>query len=267
MRIVGLAHGLFAIALASVAILSLSYGDFVPRGQPFPSWIAWRETWIYGSALLLLTTSVGLCFSRTALPSALTISAYQAIWALICALPILSAPLGVGAWYGFCEALAPLVGAWILYVMLRWQWQGAQMPTASARAVHMAQAVFGFDLCLLWLVPLRLRGLHRQHGADLATGSVGIRLPHGGRSRCRGDWHDGGDFPPPGGHPRSNHDEPVRPSGVGAELFCTASAGLGDPVPESMVGTRGEFAVGGRRVDGRGVLHGASASPASNSTR
>jgi uncharacterized membrane protein YphA (DoxX/SURF4 family) len=143
MRIAGFARGLFVIALASVAILSLSYGDFVPRGQPFPTWISWREGWRYGSSLLILAASVGLCFSRTALPSAVTISAYQAVWALICALPILSTPLGVGAWYGFCEALAPLVGAWILYALLKWPWRAAQRPIASARAVRAAQVLFG----------------------------------------------------------------------------------------------------------------------------
>src|SRR5471030_2777912 len=104
MRIVGLGQGLFAIASASLAILSLSYGDFAPMGQSLPAWIPWRETWVYGSALLLLGASAGLCFSRTALPSVLTIGTYQAVWAVICAPPILSQPLSVGAWYGFCEA-------------------------------------------------------------------------------------------------------------------------------------------------------------------
>jgi uncharacterized membrane protein YphA (DoxX/SURF4 family) len=40
-------------------------------------------------------------------------------------------------------ALAPLVGAWILYTDLRWQSRGLQMPIASARAVRAAQVVFG----------------------------------------------------------------------------------------------------------------------------
>jgi uncharacterized membrane protein len=143
MRMVGLSRGLFAIALASVAILSLSYGDFVPIGQFFPAWIAWRQTWVYGSALLVLAASAGLCFSRTALPSALTICAYQTVWAVTCALPVLSKPPNVGAWYGFCEALAPLVGAWILYAMLRCQSAGSQVPIASERGVRTAQVLFG----------------------------------------------------------------------------------------------------------------------------
>jgi uncharacterized membrane protein YphA (DoxX/SURF4 family) len=141
MRSVGFSQGLFAIALASVAILSLSYGDFMPIGQVFPAWISGRQTCVYGSALLVLAASAGLCFSRTALPSALTICAYQTVWAVACALPILSQPLNVGAWYGFCEALAPLVGAWTLYAMLRWP--VGSRPIASERATRTAQILFG----------------------------------------------------------------------------------------------------------------------------
>jgi uncharacterized membrane protein len=168
-RIVGLVKGLFAIALASVAILTLSYRDFVPMGQAFPDWIPWRETWLYGSALLMLTTSAGLCFSRTALPSALAICVYQAVWAAICALPILSKPLGVGAWYGFCEALAPLVGASILYAMLRWRSGESQMPMASQRAVRAAQVVFGLT-CAFY-------GWSHFAYADYTAGMVPAWLP------------------------------------------------------------------------------------------
>jgi uncharacterized membrane protein len=169
MRIVGFGRGLFAIALASVAILSLSYGDFVPRGQPFPAWIPGRETWVYGSALILLAASAGLCFSRTALPSALTICAYQMVWTVICALPIFSTPFGIGAWYGLCEALTPLVGAWILYAMLRWQSRAAQMPIATGRAVRAAQVAFGLT-CVFY------GGSHFVY-ADYTAGMVPGWLP------------------------------------------------------------------------------------------
>jgi uncharacterized membrane protein len=143
MRIVGLGHGLFAIASASLAIFNLAYGDAAGIGQALPAWIPWRETWLYGSALLILAAGAGLCFPRTALPSALTIGAYQAVWAVICARPILSKPLSVDAWYGSCEALTSLVGAWILYAVLRWQSRGSVMPIASKRVVRAAQVLFG----------------------------------------------------------------------------------------------------------------------------
>ena len=142
-RRIGLSHGFFAIAAASLGILILTYGDFAPSGQTLPGWIPWRETWVYLSALILLAASVGLCFSRTALPSALTIGAYQAVWALIGTPPILHQPLSIGAWYGFCEALTSLVGAWILYATLRWRSPGSEMPIAGRRAVRVAQVLFG----------------------------------------------------------------------------------------------------------------------------
>lgn len=139
MRIVGPGHVLFAIASASLAIFSLAYGD----GQSLPAWIPWRETWHYGFALLMLAAGAGLCFSRTALPSALAIGAYQAVSAVIFARPILSKPLSVEAWYGSCEALTYLAAAWILYAVLRWQSRGLVMPIVSKRAVRAAQVLFG----------------------------------------------------------------------------------------------------------------------------
>jgi uncharacterized membrane protein len=169
MRTVGFSQGLFAIALASVAILSLRFGDFVPIGQSFAAWIPWRQTWVYGSALLMLAASAGLCFSRTALPSALTIFTYQTVWALTCALPVFSNPLSVGAWYGFCEALAPLVGAWILYAMLRWQSGGSQMRIANEGAVRTAQVLFGLT-CVFY-------GWSHFAYADYTAGMVPTWLP------------------------------------------------------------------------------------------
>jgi uncharacterized membrane protein len=169
MRIVRIVPGLFAIALASVAILSVSYGDFVPSGQPFPAWIPWREVWLYGSAVLIFTASVGLCFSRTALTAALAIGVYETVWAATCALPIPAAPLSVSAWYGFCEALAPLVGAGLLYAMLRWPSRGLQMPIAGRRVVRAAQVLFGLT-CVFY-------GWSHFAYADYTAGMVPAWLP------------------------------------------------------------------------------------------
>jgi uncharacterized membrane protein YphA (DoxX/SURF4 family) len=51
----------------------------------------------------------------------LTIGAYLVVWAALSVPAILSKPLGVDAWYPFCEALTSLLGAWLLYAMLRGQ--------------------------------------------------------------------------------------------------------------------------------------------------
>jgi uncharacterized membrane protein YphA (DoxX/SURF4 family) len=166
---IGLGRGFFALAVASLAILSLTYGDFAPSGLSLPGWIPWRESLVYIFALLLLAASAGLCFSRTALPSVLTIGAYQAVWAVLGTPAILSEPLSIGAWYGFCEALTSLVGAWILYAMLRRQSRGSETPIASERAVRVAQVLFGLT-CVFY-------GSSHFIYADYTAGMVPTWLP------------------------------------------------------------------------------------------
>jgi hypothetical protein len=125
--------------------LSITYRDFAPMWQSIPAGIPGRETCLFGSALLLLVASIGLCFARSALPSLLAIAAYLLAWAVTSTPPILSKPLSVGAWYGFVEALSSLAGAWILYDRLRREFRGSGTPAADANAVRAAQVLFGLS--------------------------------------------------------------------------------------------------------------------------
>ncbi len=168
MRIVGLGHALFALAGIGLAIWSLAYGEFAPIWQPLPAWIPWRDTWVYGFALLALAASAGLCFSSTALPSALLLTAYQVAWAVTRAAPIAFRPLSIGSWYGFCEALTPLVGAWILYTSLPGRSPGSEK-SLVARSVHAAQVLFGLN-CVVY-------GLAHFAYADLTASMVPTWLP------------------------------------------------------------------------------------------
>jgi len=93
---VAFGRGLCVAAAAAVAVLSFTYHDFAPMWQ--------SVTWLYGCEVLLLAAGTGLCFARTALPSALAIGAYYSFWAVASIPPILAEPLGVDAWYGFFEA-------------------------------------------------------------------------------------------------------------------------------------------------------------------
>ena len=137
----------FAVASASLAIWSLAYVHFA--WQSLPAWIPWREGWVYGSALVILIASAGLCFWRTALPGALTIGVYQAVSAAIFIPLILSAPLSLGAWYPFCEALTSFAGAWILYALLQGPPGGSATPIIGRGAVRTAQVLFGLT-CIFY---------------------------------------------------------------------------------------------------------------------
>jgi uncharacterized membrane protein len=147
MRIVGLGHGLFAIAAATLAILKFTFPDFAALWHSNPAGSPWQEAWQYGSAFVLLAAGVGLCFARTAAASAATIGAYLLVWAAVDLSPILSSPLSMGSWYGFCEVTTSIAGTWILYAALRWQPRGSNI--AADRAARVAQVVFGLT-CIFY---------------------------------------------------------------------------------------------------------------------
>lgn len=170
MRIVGLGRALFAIGGAGLALWNLAYQDFALVGESVPPWISWRPAWVDGSAVMVLAGSVGLCFSRTLVPGILAVGIYLVVWVVARAIPIATMPLSVGSWYGLCEALAPLLGIWILYALLRGQ---ALMPQtrfiAGQRAVRVAQALFGL-CCMVY-------GLAHFAYAELTASMVPPWLP------------------------------------------------------------------------------------------
>lgn len=130
--------------MAGLAVLALVYGNFAPIWEPVPALLPWPSVWAYGLATVLLAASAGLFFARSALLSTIVIGAYDSVWALERALPVFHKPLSVGSWYGFAEALGPLIGAWILYAALRRQYG---VPAATAltgrTALHVARVLFG----------------------------------------------------------------------------------------------------------------------------
>ncbi len=144
MRISGFGHALFGISVAGLAMLSLAYGNFAPLLEPSPALLPWSEVWAYGSGVILLAAGAGLFFARTAPASAVTIGLFETVWAVDRARPVLLKPMLVGSWYGFCEALGPLLGAWILYAVLRRKY-GAPAATVMIgdRALRVARALFG----------------------------------------------------------------------------------------------------------------------------
>lgn len=141
MRIVGLARGLLAVASASLAIWSLRYSHFAWEG--LPSWIPWREACVYGSALVVLAASAGLCFARTALPSVLVIGVCRAVEAAIYVPVIVANPGSLEGWYPFNEALTALVGAWAVYAMLQPESRGPATRMAGEGAMRVALVLFG----------------------------------------------------------------------------------------------------------------------------
>jgi uncharacterized membrane protein YphA (DoxX/SURF4 family) len=169
MRSVEFGRGLLAFASACLAILCFIYGDNAPLGRSLPAGVPWRDLWVYGPVVILALASAGLCFAHSALPSVLTIAGYHGFTLVTCLPAILSNPVSVGAWYGFCETLTSLTGAVILYAMLRQQSHGSRLPAVSAFVGRVAQILFGLT-CVFY-------GWSHFAYADYTAGMVPTWLP------------------------------------------------------------------------------------------
>ena len=135
------ARGLFALASASLAFLILAFGRGV--SQPVPAGVPLREMVIYAAALVILLASIGLCIVRTAVASVVTLGAYQAVSAALAVPQGLATPQSLDAWYPFFEAVTPLAGAGVLYVMLRRAIRGPGAAPAERTTLRVAQSLFG----------------------------------------------------------------------------------------------------------------------------
>jgi uncharacterized membrane protein YphA (DoxX/SURF4 family) len=144
MRIPRVGHALYGISAAGLAALSLVYGNFRPLLGSFPVLLPRPDVWAYGSAAILLVASAGLFFAGTAKVGAIIIAAFELVWAATGTRPLLHGPINVGSMYGFFEALSTLVGAWLLYALMRRQ---GERPTVTAmtgdRALLVARVLFG----------------------------------------------------------------------------------------------------------------------------
>jgi uncharacterized membrane protein YphA (DoxX/SURF4 family) len=142
-------QAILAIASASLALLSLAYGDFAPGGENLPDWLPYREIFTRGLSLILLAASVGLWWWRTATLSLLVIGGYDVIWMLISVPLVLSHPASIGTWYPLCEALTALVAPCVLYIMLRSNWDSQRLPTPEKYILRAAQIAFGLT-CIFY---------------------------------------------------------------------------------------------------------------------
>jgi hypothetical protein len=144
MRISGFGHVLFGIAVAGLALLSLIYGSFVPILGPFPASLPCQAFWAYGPGIVLLAASAGLFFARTTKVSFLIVGAYGLFWFGARVRSAFLDPLSVGSLYAVAEALGPLLGAWILYALLRRRYDPTHVTAMTGdRALHVARFGFG----------------------------------------------------------------------------------------------------------------------------
>ncbi len=147
MRRVGPGEALFAISSAGLAGVGVAYRSFAPLLGPSPGP---RGGWAQGLGVILVAACAGLFLARTVAASAMAIAAVAVAWAIAGTRPIFHAPLSIGSWYGFSEAVSLLAGVATLYALRRRRDQ-ASAPTALTddRALRAGRVLFG-GACLVY---------------------------------------------------------------------------------------------------------------------
>lgn len=116
MRISGIGHIVFALALIALGLLSLGSGDFAFVWQPVPPDIPGREYIAYVSGAVILLCGVGLLIRSTAVLASFALTIYTLIWLLVLHVPhVVAAPGQEMNWGGCAEIVTLVAGSWILY--------------------------------------------------------------------------------------------------------------------------------------------------------
>jgi uncharacterized membrane protein len=141
----------FALALISLGVLGLVYGDFALVWQRIPLENLPGRTFIaYACALVELVTGVGLLMPRFASPAAAVAMVFTLLWAVLLKLPaVLVVPTMEATWLGLGEILVIHAGAWTLYAQL-----ARGLPPhflTGDRGVRGARVVFALALPMIGL--------------------------------------------------------------------------------------------------------------------
>jgi len=81
--VAGAGRALFVIALGGMGLLSLVYGDFALRWQPFPAAVPARELIARISGLAMVASAIRIFFQRSAPVASTVLCGYQLVWVLL----------------------------------------------------------------------------------------------------------------------------------------------------------------------------------------
>jgi uncharacterized membrane protein len=139
------ALSLFALGMAGLGILALTYGDFALVWQPVASWIPGRTALAYISGALMLLGGLTPMFPLTSRWAAIILFPYLIAWALLKVPALVVAPKMEAVWLGFGELVMLFSGGWILFARLSGVGSPFEFATGD-RGVRIARVLFALAL-------------------------------------------------------------------------------------------------------------------------
>ena len=160
-------HAAFAAVMIGIGIQGLIKGVFTTVWQPVPKGAPGREVLVYLSALISLTTGVGLLFRRTAALAARVLLASLVVWFLLWRVRgLFVASLVEGTW-ACADIMAMAAGAWVLYAWFATDWDRQHVGFATGeKGLRIARALYG-----LAMIPFGYAHFaYLKHTADMVPG-------------------------------------------------------------------------------------------------
>ena len=148
MRIVSVGHGVFAVTLAAIGVLSLVKPEYAAVWNGIPKALPGRELLPYVSGVVALCCGLGLLLPRSATVAARVLLAYLLVWMLIFkGRYIVLAPLQEGVYQSTGENAVVVAGAWVLYAWLAGAWDRRCLSFATGdQGLRIARALYGLAM-------------------------------------------------------------------------------------------------------------------------
>ena len=147
MRITSVGHAVFAVIMIGLGVLGLIKGDFTVVWEPIAKAVPAREVLVYLSALVSLTTGLGLLWRRTAALAARVLLVTLVLWFLVWRIrPLFLVPLVQSTW-SCGQALVMTAAAWVLFAWFATDWDRQHLDFATGdKGVRIARVLYALGL-------------------------------------------------------------------------------------------------------------------------
>ena len=147
MRIASVGHAAFAAIMIGLGVLGLIKGDFTVVWEPVPKAVPAREMLVYLSALVSLTTGIGLLWRRTAALAARVLLATLVLWFLVLRIhPLFLAPWIQSTW-SCGQTMVMTAAAWVLFAWFATDWDRQRLSFATGdKGVRIARVLYALGL-------------------------------------------------------------------------------------------------------------------------
>jgi uncharacterized membrane protein len=140
-------HVLFAVTMIALGVMGLIQRDFTAIWAPAPKGEPARGILIYLSAIISLTSGVGLLWQRAAAVASRVLLAFLVAWLLLWDLPRLLLHPGMELTWAACKTAVMVAAAWVLYVWLAGDRDRQRLRFATGdTGLRIARALYGLAL-------------------------------------------------------------------------------------------------------------------------